>query len=512
MRARTTSPHLSLRPSRRALAALVAAGIAASGVGLVAGPALAAPPAVVRQAEGDTTTTTDPLRTTEPVDEADLPPLGPLPEIAVELDDVVLTSPTYDPLAERRDELATEREEALAEADRQADAIRSQTDREAELTEQIDASIRRAEHWEGEERRLDREVRAVAVDSYIRGAGAGTGGLFSMDAAAHDREATAQVTSSSVARRQVRELEDAQRRARRHRSDQALSEAIREGVRDAMAEARIARDEARADSERLALELLEAQEAVEAERREAMVEGTDFGLVVLDAYWKAARIADLLSPDCGIEWWALAGIGKIESSHGTFGGAEVRADGSLTKPIIGIPLTGSGGTAAIGDSDGGLIDGDPTIDRAAGPMQFIPQTWMRYGVDADQNDEIEIQNIYDAAASAALYLCAAAGTMTDVAGLQRGYFAYNHSLAYVSDVLTAAVQYGNEVMIDGVTPPPEAPPPPPEPETPEGDETTPTTLPPAAGTIPEDTAPPTTAPLPTTTTTGPIVTTPPAGG
>jgi hypothetical protein len=184
----------------------------------------------------------------------------------------------------------------------------------------------------------------------------------------------------------------------------------------------------------------------------------------------------------------MAGIGKIESRHGTYGGAEVRADGSLTKPIIGIPLTGANNTAAIGDSDGGLIDGDPSVDRAAGPMQFIPQTWAAYGVDGDGDGEIQIQNIYDAAAGAARYLCAAAGSMADVGGLQRGYFAYNHSAAYVSSVLTQAVRYGNAVPIEGVPGPPAAPappPPPPEPATPEtpadGTTTTTTTAPPVPG-------------------------------
>ncbi|QYG95525.1 lytic transglycosylase domain-containing protein [Iamia sp. SCSIO 61187] len=174
----------------------------------------------------------------------------------------------------------------------------------------------------------------------------------------------------------------------------------------------------------------------------------------------------LLAPGCGISWWALAGIGKVESGHGTYGGAEVRADGSLTKPIIGIPLTGSGGTAAIGDSDGGLIDGDPTVDRAAGPMQFIPQTWVAHGVDGDQDGEVRIQDIDDAAASAAAYLCAAAGSMTDVAGLQRGYFSYNHSGEYVASVLGHAIRYGNAVEIEGAPLPPVPPPPPPAPVVP----------------------------------------------
>jgi membrane-bound lytic murein transglycosylase B len=424
---------------------------------------------------------TDPAEPTAP-ETADLPELGELPEISPGLAEVELTSATYDEAVARRGAVADDRAAAeRREADEGA-AIVTHTDREAELTEQIDAARRRAEHWEGEAARLDDEVRAVAVGSYMRGSSADVGPLFTLDPEAHNREATAAVTSDSLARRQVAELEHARSEARKARNEETLSTAIRDGVREALAAARIARDEARAEKERLGIELLEAVDAIEDQRRLASVVGADFPLVVLDAYYKAAETMQLLAPGCGIQWWGMAGIGKIESRHGTYAGAEVRADGSLTKPIIGIPLTGAGATASIGDSDGGLIDGDPTVDRAAGPMQFIPQTWAAYGVDGDQNGEIQIQNIYDAAASAARYLCAAAGSMADVGGLQRGYMAYNHSAAYVSSVLTQAVRYGNAVEIEGVPAPPAAPPPPPPPLTPEvpadGAPTTTTTAPP----------------------------------
>ncbi len=494
---RRSSLPTARRPFRRSLAVLVvAAGLAAPSSPAAATTA----PGPSRQAEEPTPTT--PSDGGDPAGgEAAPSPLGPLPEVAPELADVALSSPTYDPARARRDDLAEQREAALALAARKDAEIQEGTAREAELTAQVRAAQREAERWEAIVARLDREVRAVAVDSYIRGTGHDVGPLFALDADAHDREATAAVTSGSLARRQVAELEDAQRRARRHRNDEELATAVREGVRASIAEARLARDEARSQAERLAVQLVAAQAEVEAQSRLAEVVGADFPLVVLDAYWKAARISRLIAPGCGIEWWALAGIGKIESRHGTYGGAEVRADGSLTKPIIGIPLTGSGGTAAIGDSDGGLIDGDPTVDRAAGPMQFIPQTWQAYGVDGNQDGVVEIQNIYDAAASAARYLCAAAGSMTDVAGLQRGYFAYNRSSAYVASVLAQAVRYGNAVELDGVARPPAAPPPPPPTTPATGTDAPPATgtddPPPAAGTEPTDTAPPVTDPAAT---------------
>jgi hypothetical protein len=456
-------PRLAGGPTR----ALAAAGLAALLLG--ADPVGAAratrPPAQAEPA--------DPAPDAEG---ADLAPLGELPEVSEGLADVELTSVRYDEVVARRDEVADARAAAEREEAAQEDAIVAATAREAELTEQIDAARREAERWEGEAARLDDEVRAVAVGSYIRGATPDVDPLFALDPEAHNRAATSSIASESLARRQVDELEHARSEARRARSEETLSLAIRDGVRESLAAARIARDEARAEAERLAIELLDATAAIEGERRLATVVGAEFPLVVLDAYWKAAEVMRVIAPGCGIEWWALAGIGKIESGHGTYAGSEVRADGSLTKPIIGIPLTGSGGTAAIGDSDGGLIDGDPTVDRAAGPMQFIPQTWAAYGVDGDGDGDVEIQNIYDAAAGAARYLCAAAGSMTDVGGLQRGYFAYNHSTAYVASVLSQAVRYGSAVPIEGVAPPPAAPPPPPPaPEAPADGATTTTT-------------------------------------
>ncbi len=318
--------------------------------------------------------------------------------------------------------------------------------REEELTARIADARARAERWEAEVVLAEAGLREVVISSYMDGSGDGMGSLLTLDAEAHAEQATEDVTTGSLATRQMGDLRRAERHARLARNDETISTAIRDGVRQGIADATEARDQAFTDKGRLAIELVEWTQRAEDERRLASVEGADFPLVVLDAYWKAAERMTLEEPGCGIPWWALAGIGKVESRHGTYAGSEVRPDGSLTKPIIGIPLTGANGTAAIGDSDGGAIDGDPSVDRAAGPMQFIPQTWARWGRDGDGNGEIEIQNIYDAAAGAAAYLCAS-GPMTDDAGLQRGYFSYNHSLAYVATVLDHAKGYAESVAV-----------------------------------------------------------------
>ena len=178
------------------------------------------------------------------------------------------------------------------------------------------------------------------------------------------------------------------------------------------------------------------------------VDGADFPLVALDAYWRAAHTAP-----CRIEWWGLAGISRVESGHGTAQGSSLAADGETTKAIIGIPLDGQGGTALIGDTDGGLLDQDPLFDRAVGPMQFIPSTWARWASDGNGDLVNDPQNIYDVAVAAARYLCFGRLDLTTDPGLRAGYFSYNQSPPYVDRVLSEAHGYQTSVSI----PPPMAP-------------------------------------------------------
>ncbi len=177
-------------------------------------------------------------------------------------------------------------------------------------------------------------------------------------------------------------------------------------------------------------------------RANTLVGGSDLPLVALDAYWRAAQAA---SSDpklaCSIDWWALAGIGRTESNHGRYAGGEAAPDGRVTEPIYGIALDGSRGTAVIRDSDKGVLDGDPGIDRAVGVMQFIPSTWKRYGADLSGDGIADPQNVYDGALSAARYLCATSKDLVNDAGLSAAYFSYNHSLAYVSTVLARSRAY-----------------------------------------------------------------------
>ena len=67
-------------------------------------------------------------------------------------------------------------------------------------------------------------------------------------------------------------------------------------------------------------------------------------------------------------------------------------------------------------------------------------TWERWGRDGDGDGDVDPQNLYDATAAAAAYLCAGRGLATEE-GLRAGYFSYNHSEAYVENVLRNAYAY-----------------------------------------------------------------------
>ena len=140
-----------------------------------------------------------------------------------------------------------------------------------------------------------------------------------------------------------------------------------------------------------------------------------------------------------LPWSVLAAIGKIESNHGRFGGGQLQPDGRIAPPIIGIALDGTRGTARILDTDGGRLDGDAVFDRAVGPMQFIPGTWMSYGIDASRDGVADPHNAIDATWSAARYLCALGAD--DPSRVADAIWSYNHSWEYVEEVMAQASAY-----------------------------------------------------------------------
>lgn len=146
-------------------------------------------------------------------------------------------------------------------------------------------------------------------------------------------------------------------------------------------------------------------------------------------------------PGCRISWTTLAGIGRIESNHGRYGGAILREDARPSRPIIGVPLDGSPGVQLIPDTDHGALDGDPVHDRAVGPMQFIPSTWRKWATDGNGDGFGDPQNLDDAAVTAARYLCAGNRDMATGQGWWSALTSYNNSVEYGQKVFALAQTY-----------------------------------------------------------------------
>ena len=145
---------------------------------------------------------------------------------------------------------------------------------------------------------------------------------------------------------------------------------------------------------------------------QATSEATGIPTRALSAYAGAAIRVSETRPECGIGWNTLAGIGAVESRHGTYGGSQVLDSGQVEPRIIGVPLDGSAGFLAIPDTDGGALDEDTEWDRAVGPMQFIPETWAKFGQDANFDGVADPHHIDDAVQTAAAYLCERGGELT----------------------------------------------------------------------------------------------------
>jgi len=173
-----------------------------------------------------------------------------------------------------------------------------------------------------------------------------------------------------------------------------------------------------------------------AERRAPALE---MPVIALEAYAYAARVAQVENPKCHIAWTTLAGIGQVESHNGTYRGATIAPNGDVIPPIRGVRLDGTGGTLRIVDNDAGDLDGG--VERAMGPMQFISETWRLYGVDANNDGAANVDNIDDAALSAAGYLCWRGKDLGTPRGWITALRAYNNSGVYARAVRDWATAY-----------------------------------------------------------------------
>jgi membrane-bound lytic murein transglycosylase B len=161
----------------------------------------------------------------------------------------------------------------------------------------------------------------------------------------------------------------------------------------------------------------------------------------LKAYGYAAKVAEVENPKCHLAWTTLAGIGMVESHHGTYRCATIAPNGDVNPPIRGVRLDGSHGNMEIVDGDVSQPDDEPGYARAMGPMQFIPETWRLYGVDANNDGMISPDNFNDAALSAAGYLCWNGKDLATPRGWMNALRAYNLSDTYAKTVRDWAAAY-----------------------------------------------------------------------
>ena len=176
---------------------------------------------------------------------------------------------------------------------------------------------------------------------------------------------------------------------------------------------------------------------------------TDNGLpsAARNAYERAARTMAGVDPACQLPWTLLAGVGRVESDHGRYGGSVLGANGVSRPLIIGVALDGVGPVAAIPDTDNGRLDKDKVWDRAVGPMQFIPSTWEGSARDGDGDGVSSPNDIDDAALAAAAYLCSGSGSVLGESAMSAAIFRYNASKDYVALVMAMEEGYRTGVFI-----------------------------------------------------------------
>jgi len=173
-----------------------------------------------------------------------------------------------------------------------------------------------------------------------------------------------------------------------------------------------------------------------------MARATGIPAPAMRAYGAATLLLASSEPNCHLGWTTLAGIGQVESGHGTGGRRTLGEDGRSSTPVLGPALDGSSGVAEMrSNPESSRWHGDSTWEHAVGPMQFLAPTWDRWGADGDGDGSADPLDIDDAAYAAGRYLCADHHDLATDSGWSAAVFSYNHDAGYVRSVNEAARSY-----------------------------------------------------------------------
>lgn len=357
--------------------------------------------------------------------------------ISVRLDAVAVDSPAYRSAQASYDAIVQRRvadQQALLQTVARVGSLRT---RGLELT----AAIRRDTSTKATADRRAAKLRTqllhLAIEAYTgydEQAGSGAVPDLDADRALHTRSVTAtrRAVTEVSHRGFVAEMDISRAAADRLEKNGAMLVETNRELADASAERERLTEQIDSDVREEKRRKIVLRQA----RATAIVRGSNLPLVALDAYVHAADLANGRRPSCNIRWALLAGIGQIESHQGTSGGAQLLPDGRVSRPIVGVALDGTSGNERILAAGGAFA-------RAEGPMQFIPSTWAAFAQDGDDDGRAEPQNLYDAAATAATYLCRGGRDLATAGGQRSAILSYNFSGAYVSAVQQAADGYAS---------------------------------------------------------------------
>ncbi len=105
------------------------------------------------------------------------------------------------------------------------------------------------------------------------------------------------------------------------------------------------------------------------------------------AYGNAELAIRTTDPGCHLTWATLAGIGRVESDHGRFGGATLLPNGEESKPIIGVPLDGNGVRGHPGHRPRRATTATRSTTTPSARCSSCPAPGVEYGADAMGNGQ-----------------------------------------------------------------------------------------------------------------------------